>query len=84
LLVSKKIPTAYVVLNPTKKHTDTSMTLADIRKFVDTRVTGYKKLRGGVHTIATLPRNPTGKLVRGELPARKEMEKAFAAPKAKL
>ncbi|KAG9515640.1 luciferin 4-monooxygenase, partial [Aureobasidium melanogenum] len=79
-----EIPTAYVVLNPTKKHTDTSMTLADIRKFVDTRVTGYKKLRGGVHTIATLPRNPTGKLVRGELPARKEMEKAFAAPKAKL
>ncbi|KAG9662932.1 luciferin 4-monooxygenase, partial [Aureobasidium melanogenum] len=83
-LYQKKIPTAYVVLNPTKKQADASKTLADIRTFVDTRVTGYKKLRGGVHIIAALPRNPTGKLVRGELPARKEMEKAFAAPKAKL
>ncbi|KAG9696433.1 luciferin 4-monooxygenase, partial [Aureobasidium melanogenum] len=79
-----EIPTAYVVLNPSKKQADTSEVLADIRKFVDTRVTGYKKLRGGVHAIAALPKNVTGKLVRGELPARKEMEKAFAAPKAKL
>ena len=80
-----QVPTAYVVLNPaTSAYTNEMDILSDIRKFVDTRVTPYKQLRGGVHPISVLPKNPTGKLVRGDLPARKAMTKMMAEPRAKL
>lgn len=58
--------------------------LQSIRKSIDSRVTPYKRLRGGVHIIDVLPKNPTGKLVRGDLPARKAMTKMLAGQTAKL
>lgn len=72
------------MLDPARKQGDDKAVLDDIRKYVDTRVSPYKRIRGGVHAIAELPHNPTGKLVRDKLPARVAMNKAMAAPKAKL
>lgn len=67
-----------------KSAADQNAVLQNIRNSIDTRVTPYKKLRGGVHAIAVLPKNPTGKLVRGDLPARKAMTAMLAKSKAKL
>ena len=63
-----ELPTAYVVL---KGHLvderDRKKALVEIQKEVDGKVSGYKKLRGGVWEVERLPRNPTGKIVRQEL-----------------
>ncbi|KEF51434.1 uncharacterized protein A1O9_12583 [Exophiala aquamarina CBS 119918] len=43
--------------------------IADVRKYVDSRVAGYKRLRGGVYIVSQIPRNPAGKILRRLLPA---------------
>lgn len=57
-----EIPTAWVVLNDTV--VDRQRSLRDIQASVDSKVSGYKKLRGGVWEVQQLPRNATGKLLR--------------------
>ncbi|KAG9522051.1 acyl-CoA synthetases/AMP-acid ligases II, partial [Aureobasidium melanogenum] len=80
-----EIPIGYVVLSPEIKKQDYPALLKEIRESVDSKVSGYKKLRGGVVAIDALPKNHTGKLARNELPARKEMLKMMEAKlKAKL
>ena len=39
----------------------------DVHGSVDGLVSGYKKLRGGVWEVTSLPKNATGKFVRKEL-----------------
>ncbi|KAH7119858.1 AMP-binding enzyme [Dendryphion nanum] len=67
-----ELPTAYVVL---KSHLvdekDVSDVLSAIQRHVDGKVSGYKKLRGGVWQIGAVPKGTTGKVVRGELWARR-------------
>ena len=46
--------------------------MEDVRSWVDGQVAGYKKLRGGVYHLQTLPKNPSGKILRRELPAKKK------------
>ncbi|KAJ4357522.1 uncharacterized protein N0V89_002098 [Didymosphaeria variabile] len=63
-----ELPTAYVVLKAYlvgEKERKTA--LVQIQTEVDEKVSGYKKLRGGVWEVVRLPRNPTGKIVRKEL-----------------
>lgn len=63
-----ELPAAYVILKPhLKTLEDQRQALRDIHRDVDDQVTGYKKLRGGVWNVQTLPKNPTGKIVRNEL-----------------
>ncbi|KAF2110321.1 AMP-binding enzyme [Lophiotrema nucula] len=65
-----ELPTAYVVLKPhlvTEK--DRKQALQEIQMSIDGKVSGYKKLRGGVWEVKSLPRNPTGKILRKELKA---------------
>lgn len=63
-----ELPTGYVVL---KAHVvgekARKAALEAIQRDVDGKVSGYKKLRGGVWEVERLPRNATGKIVRGEL-----------------
>lgn len=65
-----ELPTAWVVL---KAHVDgdeaTIKALRDVQESIDTQVSGYKKLRGGVWAISALPKNPTGKILRKEMAA---------------
>ena len=62
-----EVPAAYVVLKPyLKTRGEKLRALQDIQDHVDRQVSGYKKLRGGVWEVMTLPRNATMKLVRRE------------------
>ena len=54
-----EIPRAYVV-----KLDDCSVTEQDVLDFVHTRVAAYKRLRGGVVFVASVPKSATGKLLR--------------------
>ena len=68
-----ELPTAYVVLKKGNgadwegKEEDKAGMLKEIQAFVDGKVSGYKKLRGGVWEVSELPKNATGKVVRGRL-----------------
>jgi 4-coumarate--CoA ligase len=46
-----------------------------VRDFVDGRVSAYKRLRGGVHFLESIPKTPAGKILRRLLPARLEAER---------
>jgi 4-coumarate--CoA ligase len=68
-----ELPLAYVSLQPQylgeEQHHKHSV-LQEIRHWFDQKVAGYKKLRGGVHHLQELPKSPSGKILRKELPAK--------------
>ncbi|KAI1138114.1 AMP-binding enzyme [Hypoxylon sp. FL0543] len=82
-----ELPTAWVIL---KKEFRTAQqkaqALKDVHRAVDSQVSGYKKLRGGVWEVKALPKNATGKILRKQLVAMRDglcsIERA--PPKAKL
>ena len=39
----------------------------EVQKVVDGKVDDHKKLRGGVHFVDKIPRNPQGKILRRKL-----------------
>lgn len=53
--------------------------LSEIRAWVDGQVAGYKKLRGGVWELAVLPKTPSGKILRKDLPCRRVEARAGLA-----
>ncbi|KAI1443887.1 acetyl-CoA synthetase-like protein [Annulohypoxylon stygium] len=55
----EEAPRAYVVANPAVKQTE-----QEIAKWMESRVTKYKWLRGGVKFIDAIPKNPSGKILR--------------------
>ncbi|KAJ9133360.1 AMP-binding enzyme [Coniochaeta hoffmannii] len=60
-----ELPTAWVVLKDhIKGESETRKALVDIHQSIDEKVSGYKKLRGGVWHVPALPKNPTGKILR--------------------
>ncbi|KAF2021647.1 putative amp dependent CoA ligase [Aaosphaeria arxii CBS 175.79] len=70
---ASEVPLAYVSLVPSvvdQGSGSIGRVLDNIREWHDGKVAGYKKLRGGVHHLQQLPKNPSGKILRRELPAR--------------
>lgn len=60
-----ELPAAYVVLkDATATSVEKERQLRRINKDVDSLVSGYKKLRGGVWEVDVLPRNPQTKFLR--------------------
>ncbi|KAI1085077.1 acetyl-CoA synthetase-like protein [Whalleya microplaca] len=55
----EEVPRAYVVPNSAVKQTE-----QEIAKWMETRVTKYKWLRGGVKFVNAIPKNPSGKILR--------------------
>lgn len=53
---------------------DQSLGAKEVADWVASRVSGYKKLRGGVVFLAAIPKSPSGKILRKDLRelARKE------------
>ena len=43
---------------------NSGVTEEDLRKLVDDKVDNHKRLRGGVHFVEKIPRNPQGKILR--------------------
>lgn len=68
-----EVPLAYVSLPPETASLPSSEiqpVLDEIRKWSDGQLAGYKRLRGGVFHLQTLPKTPTGKILRRLLPAK--------------
>ena len=64
-----ELPTAFVVLRPSVSTRDHKVrVLKEVRREVDSKVSGYKKLRGGVWENTVLPRNANTKILRKQLP----------------
>lgn len=67
-----EIPIAYVTLNSlvsNDRHKRFEATV-DIERFVNGKVSSYKKLRGGVKVLQEIPKTASGKILRRMLPAR--------------
>lgn len=68
-----EVPLAYVSLSPATTELlgrEKQKVLDEIRAWIDGQLAGYKKLRGGVFHLQTLPKTPTGKILRRLLPAK--------------
>lgn len=76
-----EIPMGYVSLDASVACADIPRVLHEVRRYVDERVSPYKRLRGGVHYLAVIPKGPTGKVLRRALPARLEAQKQLDRPK---
>lgn len=79
-----EVPRAYIVRSEKSKASGVSEEeeAANIVRWLDGKVAYHKRLRGGVRFVDTIPKSPSGKILRRVL---KERAKAEAAqPKAKL
>lgn len=68
-----EIPLAYVSLSPATVDlpgSEKQKVLDEIKVWMDSQLAGYKKLRGGVFHLQSLPKTPTGKILRRLLPAK--------------
>ncbi|KAJ5785294.1 AMP dependent CoA ligase [Penicillium pulvis] len=68
-----EVPLAYVSLSPATAElsgSEKQKILDAIKAWIDGQLAGYKKLRGGVFHLQSLPKTPTGKILRRLLPAR--------------
>lgn len=70
--LESEVPVGYVSLDPHVRPEDRERVLKEVKAFVHGRVAKYKQLRGGLFVLDVMPKNATGKLVRRELPAKKE------------
>ncbi|XP_055679598.1 uncharacterized protein LOC129787822 isoform X1 [Lutzomyia longipalpis] len=68
-----ELPTAFVVLKDNLKASG-----EEIANFVAERVSNPKRLRGGIHFVEEIPKNPSGKILR------RVLREKLAQPKAKL
>lgn len=73
---STEIPVGYVNLKGEEGNRE--QLLKEVLLFLNSQVSPYKKLRGGLFYLNGLPRNPTGKLLRRQLPARREQDERKA------
>lgn len=58
-------PRAFCVRQPTEE--GKKVTEKDVQEFVAGKVVYYKKLKGGVKFVDSIPKNPSGKILRREL-----------------
>ena len=73
-----ELPIAYVTLSAEHASSNKAQkqkALDGIRAWADNQVAGYKKLRGGVWELQNLPKTPSGKILRKDLPCRRQEEK---------
>ncbi|KAF2489670.1 acyl-CoA synthetases/AMP-acid ligases II [Lophium mytilinum] len=76
-----EFPIAYVRLQESILEKHRHRKLEEVRIWFDGKVSSFKKLRGGIHHIDEIPKNPNGKVVRSQLPARLKAEAALAKTK---
>jgi 4-coumarate--CoA ligase len=60
-----ELPRAYVVKKPGME----SVSDAEIRAFVDSKVSAHKQIKGGIEFRSAIPKNNMGKVLRRELRA---------------
>ncbi len=57
-----EVPRAFVV-----QKKDSNVTEKELQAFVSERLSDYKRLRGGIQFVDSVPKNSTGKLLRRQL-----------------
>lgn len=63
-----ELPRAYVVLRPRNTEDKTvSLDEDGVKEFVKSQVATYKRLEGGVVFVDAIPKNATGKVLKGVL-----------------
>jgi 4-coumarate--CoA ligase len=62
-----EVPTGFITLADEVEEGDREKVIKQIKAFVEERVAPYKKLRGGLFSLNTLPKGNTGKLLRRQL-----------------
>ncbi|KAJ5329654.1 AMP-dependent synthetase/ligase [Penicillium brevicompactum] len=75
-----ELPVGFLVLSRAAKERDEKTVIAGINTWLNERVANHKRLRGGIHLLAQIPKSPSGKILRREV---KELLKS-KAPKARL
>ncbi len=63
------LPVGFVVINQKAKAKDEKAVVEGIHSWLNARVANHKKLRGGIYVIDTIPKSPSGKILRRELAA---------------
>ncbi|KAI1843565.1 hypothetical protein JX266_010198 [Neoarthrinium moseri] len=64
-----EVPAGCVVLAQEANRRQQQEHLKTLKSYLDNRVAPYKKLRGGIYAVKSLPKGSTGKLLRRELPS---------------
>lgn len=59
-----ELPRAQIVLKPTATPEEIQSAEKTIAQYVEHHVAPYKKLRGGVRVVSSIPKSPAGKLLR--------------------
>ncbi|KGO76371.1 AMP-dependent synthetase/ligase [Penicillium italicum] len=75
-----ELPVGFVVLSRQAKDRDQKAVLDGIHAWLNERVANHKRLRGGIHVLAQIPKSPSGKILRRQL---RDLLKS-QAPRARL
>ncbi|EHK17163.1 uncharacterized protein TRIVIDRAFT_195155 [Trichoderma virens Gv29-8] len=65
-----ELPLAFIVPSPTGKAEDERVLKQKIHAFVDSELSEYKRLAGGIEFLEALPKSASGKTKRGEMKER--------------
>lgn len=76
------VPRAWVVLSPAGHKAGAKKVIADLNEWVQGELSKPKQLRGGIEIVKSIPKNPTGKVLRRVLQERHA--KTHGKVKAKL
>jgi 4-coumarate--CoA ligase len=71
-----EVPRAYVVKAEGFKNVDDATLESEIREWLEVRIAGHKKLRGGVRFVDEIPKSAPGKILRRILRDRMRIEEA--------
>lgn len=71
-----EVPKAFIVLSAAAETQDRAQLANEICRFVEQAMASYKRLKGGVDFVDTIPKSPSGKILRRLL---KEKEKRVRA-----
>lgn len=75
-----ELPRAYIVRRPTAE--GKKLSEEDVKAYVSERLAKYKSLTGGVRFVDSIPKNPTGKILKKVL--KEEASKESSETRAKL
>ncbi|KAJ3338549.1 hypothetical protein HDU93_009397 [Gonapodya sp. JEL0774] len=81
---SGELPRAYVVLKPSHENQDHEEIKESINKFFASRLARHKQLAGGIVFVDSVPKSPSGKLLRRFLRDRAKKEWALEVAKPRL
>lgn len=69
-----EVPRAYVVIKGKDASAASTQDVKEITKWLNSRITNYKRLRGGIEFLSAIPKSPSGKILRRILKERAKLE----------